>query len=184
MVACSTPVNGKGLLKSAIRSQNPVLFFEHVLLYNIKQPIPTGENLSSLEKAEVVREGKDVTLLTYSRMRHYVIQAARILVSQGYDPEVIDLVSLKPLDMGTIARSIRKTHRAIIVEECMRTGGIGATLRASIMEYLFDELDGPVVCLSSQDVPTPYSGLLEDMTVVQPGQIVQAVKSMCSTDSF
>ena len=86
--------------------------------------------------------------------------------------------------MGTIARSIRKTHRAIIVEECMRTGGIGATLRASIMEHLFDELDGPVICLSSQDVPTPYSGLLEDMTVVQPGQIVQAVKSMCSTDSF
>nr|WKT07800.1 beta subunit of pyruvate dehydrogenase E1 component [Klebsormidium sp. TAA2-JRJ3pt]WKT07801.1 beta subunit of pyruvate dehydrogenase E1 component [Klebsormidium sp. TAA2-JRJ3pt] len=182
MVACSTPLNGKGLLKSAIRSQNPVLFFEHVLLYNIKQPIPSGENLLSLERAEVVREGKDVTIFTYSRMRHYVIQAARILLSQGYDAEVIDLISLKPLDMGTIARSIQKTHRAIIVEECMRTGGIGATLRANIMEYLFDELDGPVVCLSSQDVPTPYSGLLEDMTVVQPGQIVHAVKSMCAKE--
>nr|YP_010933428.1 beta subunit of pyruvate dehydrogenase E1 component [Streptosarcina arenaria]YP_010933452.1 beta subunit of pyruvate dehydrogenase E1 component [Streptosarcina arenaria]WKT08832.1 beta subunit of pyruvate dehydrogenase E1 component [Streptosarcina arenaria]WKT08833.1 beta subunit of pyruvate dehydrogenase E1 component [Streptosarcina arenaria] len=181
MVACSTPYNAKGLLKSAIRSENPVILFEHVLLYNLKEHLPEASYTLSLERAEVVRSGNDVTLLTYSRMRHHVLQAARILVDQGYDPEIIDLISLKPLDMGTIATSIRKTHRAIIVEECMRTGGIGATLRASIMEHLFDELDAPIACLSSQDVPTPYSGILEEMTVIQPSQIVQAVKSMCDS---
>nr|YP_010932376.1 beta subunit of pyruvate dehydrogenase E1 component [Hormidiella parvula]YP_010932400.1 beta subunit of pyruvate dehydrogenase E1 component [Hormidiella parvula]WKT05974.1 beta subunit of pyruvate dehydrogenase E1 component [Hormidiella parvula]WKT05975.1 beta subunit of pyruvate dehydrogenase E1 component [Hormidiella parvula] len=179
MVACSTPYNAKGLLKSAIRSENPVILFEHVLLYNLREDLPEAPYTLSLERAEVVRAGRDVTLLTYSRMRHHVLQAARILVDQGYDPEIIDLISLKPLDMGTIATSIRKTHRALIVEECMRTGGIGATLRASIMEHLFDELDAPIVCLSSQDVPTPYSGILEEMTVIQPSQIVQAVKSLC-----
>nr|YP_010933529.1 beta subunit of pyruvate dehydrogenase E1 component [Streptosarcina costaricana]YP_010933556.1 beta subunit of pyruvate dehydrogenase E1 component [Streptosarcina costaricana]WKT08933.1 beta subunit of pyruvate dehydrogenase E1 component [Streptosarcina costaricana]WKT08934.1 beta subunit of pyruvate dehydrogenase E1 component [Streptosarcina costaricana] len=181
MVACSTPYNAKGLLKSAIRSENPVILFEHVLLYNLREHLPEASYTLSLERAEVVRSGNDVTLLTYSRMRHHVLQAARILVDQGYDPEIIDLISLKPLDMGTIATSIRKTHRAIIVEECMRTGGIGATLRASIMEHLFDELDAPIACLSSQDVPTPYSGILEEMTVIQPSQIVQAVKSMCDS---
>uniref|UniRef100_A0AAU7V9Q4 pyruvate dehydrogenase (acetyl-transferring) n=1 Tax=Streptosarcina moshanensis TaxID=3096259 RepID=A0AAU7V9Q4_9VIRI len=181
MVACSTPYNAKGLLKSAIRSENPVILFEHVLLYNLREHLPEASYTLSLERAEVVRSGNDVTLLTYSRMRHHVLQAAKILVDQGYDPEIIDLISLKPLDMGTIATSIRKTHRAIIVEECMRTGGIGATLRASIMEHLFDELDAPIACLSSQDVPTPYSGILEEMTVIQPSQIVQAVKSMCDS---
>jgi pyruvate dehydrogenase E1 component beta subunit len=178
IVACSTPYNAKGLLKSAIRDPNPVLFFEHVLLYNLKEDIPDSEYLLPLDKAEVVRSGQDVTILTYSRMRHHVLQAVKPLVEQGYDPEVIDLLSLKPLDFETIGNSVQKTHRVIVVEECMRTGGIGAELVASINDRFFDELDGPVVRLSSQDIPTPYNGILENLTIVQPAQIVEAVRQV------
>jgi pyruvate dehydrogenase E1 component beta subunit len=178
IVACSTPYNAKGLLKSAIRDSNPVLFFEHVLLYNLKENLPEAEYLCPLDKAEVVRSGKDVTILTYSRMRHHVVQALKGIEKLGYDPEVIDLISLKPFDFETIGASVRKTHRVIIVEECMRTGGIGAELSASITEQLFDELDAPVMRLSSQDIPTPYNGKLESLTIVQPAQIVDAVQQM------
>ncbi|AFY75576.1 MAG: alpha-ketoacid dehydrogenase subunit beta [Hydrococcus sp. C42_A2020_068] len=178
IVACSTPYNAKGLLKSAIRDDNPVLFFEHVLLYNLKEYLPDREYLVPLDKAEIVRPGKDVTILTYSRMRHHCLQALKQLEKEGYDPEIIDLISLKPFDMETISNSIRKTHRVIIVEECMKTGGIAAELIALINEQLFDELDAPVVRLSSQDIPTPYNGTLERLTIVQPPQIVEAVKNM------
>jgi pyruvate dehydrogenase E1 component beta subunit len=178
IVACSTPYNAKGLLKAAIRDPNPVLFFEHVLLYNLKEELPDQEYVLPLNKAEVVRSGKDVTILTYSRMRHHVLQAAKTLTDQGYDPEIIDLISLKPLDFETIGASIRKTHRVIVVEECMRTGGIGAEIVASINDRLFDELDAPVVRLSSQDIPTPYNGMLESLTIVQPPQIVEAVQQI------
>jgi pyruvate dehydrogenase E1 component beta subunit len=178
IVACSTPYNAKGLLKSAIRDDNPVLFFEHVLLYNLKENLPEQEYLLPLDKAEVVRQGNDVTILTYSRMRHHCLQALKQLEQEGYDPELIDLISLKPLDLNTIGESIRKTHRVIIVEECMKTGGIAAELTARINEQFFDELDGPVVRLSSQDIPTPYNGTLERLTIVQPQQIVEAVQKV------
>jgi pyruvate dehydrogenase E1 component beta subunit len=178
IVACSTPYNAKGLLKSAIRDDNPVLFFEHVLLYNLKEDLPETEYLVPLDKAEIVRSGKDVTILTYSRMRHHVMQGVPTLVKEGYDPEVIDLISLKPLDMETIGASIRKTHKVIIVEECMKTGGIGAELIASISDRYFDELDAPVLRLSSQDIPTPYNGNLEKLTIVQTPQIIEAVQKM------
>lgn len=178
IVACSTPHNAKGLLKSAIRDKNPVLFFEHVLLYNLKEDLPTDEYLVPLDKADVVRPGKDVTILTYSRMRHHVLQAVKGIEAQGFDPEVIDLISLKPIDYDTIGASLRKTHKVIIVEECMRTGGIAAEIIASINDRFFDELDAPVMRLSSQDIPTPYNGRLESLTIVQPKQIVEAVEKM------
>lgn len=178
IVACSTPYNAKGLIKSAIRSENPILFFEHVLLYNIKENIPEKEYLVPLEKAELVRSGNQITILTYSRMRYHVLQATKTLIEKGYDPEIIDIISLKPLDMGTISTSLRKTHKALIVEECMKTGGIGTTLKSAILESLFDFLDAPIMSLSSQDVPTPYNGFLEDLTVIQPSQIVEAAERM------
>lgn len=178
IVACSTPYNAKGLLKSAICDDNPVLFFEHVLLYNLKEDLPEGEYWLPLDKAEIVRPGKDVTILTYSRMRHHALQALKSLEEKGLDPEIIDLISLKPLDMETVAESVRKTHRVVIVEECMRTGGIGAELTARINDELFDELDAPVVRLSSQDIPTPYNGTLERYTIVQPQDIIAAVEDM------
>jgi pyruvate dehydrogenase E1 component beta subunit len=106
------------------------------------------------------------------------MQAMKTLEKEGYDAEVIDLLSLKPLDLETIGESIRKTHRVIIVEECMRTGGIGAELTASINDLFFDELDAPVLRMSSQDIPTPYNGTLEALTIVQPPQIVEAVRNM------
>lgn len=179
MVACSTPYNAKGLMKAAIRSDNPVILFEHVLLYNLKERIPDEEYVLNLEEAEMVRPGEHVTILTYSRMRYHVMQAAKTLVNKGYDPEVIDIRSLKPFDLHTIGNSIKKTHRVLIVEECMRTGGIGASLTAAITENFHDYLDAPIVCLSSQDVPTPYAGTLEEVTVVQPPQIVAAVEQLC-----
>ena len=178
IVACSTAYNAKGLLKAAIRDENPVLFFEHVLLYNLKDDLPEEDYIVPLDKAEMVREGKDVTILTYSRMRHHCTQAAKTLVDQGYDPEIIDLISLKPFDLEAIAKSVKKTHRVIVVEECMKTGGIGAELVALINDELFDELDAPVLRMSSQDIPTPYNGVLESMTIIQPKQIVEAVQKM------
>nr|YP_010199002.1 pyruvate dehydrogenase E1 component beta subunit [Hydropuntia urvillei]UAD88451.1 pyruvate dehydrogenase E1 component beta subunit [Hydropuntia urvillei] len=176
IVACSTPYNAKGLLKSAIRDNNPVIFFEHVLLYNLKAELPDYEYFLPLDKAELVRSGLDVTILTYSRMRHHVIQAVEELVISGYNPEVIDLISLKPLDITTISKSLMKTHKLIIVEECMRTGGIGAEIIAQINDNYFDFLDAPIIRLSSQDIPTPYNGKLEKATVIHPKQIVEAVK--------
>nr|YP_010338337.1 pyruvate dehydrogenase E1 component beta subunit [Bangia atropurpurea]UNJ18287.1 pyruvate dehydrogenase E1 component beta subunit [Bangia atropurpurea] len=184
IVACSTPYNAKGLLKSAIRDNNPVVFFEHVLLYNLQEEIPDDEYLLPLNKAEIVRKGKDITILTYSRMRHHVIQALPTLLENGYDPEVLDLISLKPLDIDSISVSVKKTHRVLIVEECMKTAGIGAELIAQINEYLFDELDAPVVRLSSQDIPTPYNGSLEQATVIQPDQIINAVKNLMNSSKM
>jgi pyruvate dehydrogenase E1 component beta subunit len=181
IVACSTPRNAKGLLKAAIRDDNPVLFFEHVLLYNLKEELPEGDYICPLDKAEIVRPGKDVTILTYSRMRYHVVQALKALEAEGYDPEVIDLISLKPLDMETIGTSVRKTHKVIIVEEGMRSGSIGASIIAEINDQLFDELDAPVIRLASQDIPTPYNGNLERLTIVQPEQIVAAVRDMMAS---
>jgi pyruvate dehydrogenase E1 component beta subunit len=178
MVACSTPYNAKGLLKSAIRNDNPIIFFEHVLLYNLKEDIPDEEYLLPLDKAEIVREGSDVTILTYSRMRYHVLKAVDTLVERGYDPEVIDLISLKPLDMETIAASLRKTHRIIIVEEGMRCASIGSEIIASVNDNFFDELDAPIVRLAALDVPTPYNGTLENLTIPQPEDVVAAVEEL------
>ncbi len=173
IVACSTPTNAKGLMKAAIRDDNPVLFFEHVLLYNLSEKLPEDDYICALDQADLVKEGKDITILTYSRMRHHCLKAVQQLQEQDIDAELIDLISLKPFDMETIARSIRKTHRVIIVEECMKTGGIGAELIALITEQCFDDLDSRPVRLSSQDIPTPYNGKLENLTIIQPHQIVE-----------
>ena len=178
IVAVSTPTNAKGLMKAAIRDNNPVLFFEHVLLYNLSEDIPEGDYICALDQAEIVRPGKDVTILTYSRMRHHCLKAVDQLTEAGVDVELIDLVSLKPFDMATISASIRKTHRVLIVEECMKTGGIGAELMALITENCFDELDVRPMRLSSQDIPTPYNGVLENLTIIQPSQIVAAAKAL------
>nr|YP_009296574.1 pyruvate dehydrogenase E1 component beta subunit [Apophlaea sinclairii]AOM65714.1 pyruvate dehydrogenase E1 component beta subunit [Apophlaea sinclairii] len=178
IVACSTPYNAKGLLKSAIREDNPVIFFEHVLLYNLEQKLPNKEYFLPLDKAEIIRLGTDVTILTYSRMRYHVLQAVNILTKEGYDPEVVDLISLKPIDIKAIVKSVSKTHKVIIVEECVKTGGIGAEIIAQINELCFEELDSPVVRLSSEDIPTPYNGRLEQATIIHPHHIVQSVKML------
>nr|YP_010619676.1 Pyruvate dehydrogenase E1 component, beta subunit [Tayloriella tenebrosa]WAX03689.1 Pyruvate dehydrogenase E1 component, beta subunit [Tayloriella tenebrosa] len=180
IVACSTPYNAKGLLKSAIRDNNPVIFFEHVLLYNLQDHIPQHEYFIPLDKVELVRPGTDITIVTYSRMRYHVLQATDTLVEQGYDPEIIDLISLKPIDIDSIIESLKKTHRLLIVEECMRTGGIAAEIIAQVNDNYFDLLDSPIIRLSSQDIPTPYNGTLEKATVVQPQQIIEAVYRLLS----
>ncbi|TGG93825.1 MAG: alpha-ketoacid dehydrogenase subunit beta, partial [Aphanocapsa feldmannii 277cV] len=178
IVACSTPTNAKGLMKAAIRDNNPVLFFEHVLLYNLSETLPQGDYTCALDHAERVRPGGDITILTYSRMRHHCLKAVELLEAEGFDPELIDLISLKPFDMATIVGSIRRTHRVVIVEECMKTGGIGAELVALINEHCFDELDCRPVRLSSQDIPTPYNGTLENLTIIQPHQVVDTCRDL------
>ncbi len=181
IVACSTPTNAKGLMKAAIRDNNPVLFFEHVLLYNLTEELPEGDYLCALDQADLVREGKDITILTYSRMRHHCLKAVELLEKKNIDVELIDLISLKPFDMETISRSIKKTNRVIIVEECMKTGGIGAELIALINENCFDDLDCRPIRLSSQDIPTPYNGQLENLTIIQPHQIVETAEKIINT---
>nr|QCI08894.1 Pyruvate dehydrogenase E1 component beta subunit [Wrangelia sp.] len=181
IVACSTPYNAKGLLKSAIRDDNPVILFEHVLLYNLKEELPEYEYVVPLDKAEIVKEGKDVTIVTYSRMRHHVLQAVDTLEQEGYNCEVIDLISLKPIDLNTIVMSLKKTHHLIIVEECMKTGGIAAEIIAQINDDYFDLLDAPIVRLSSQDIPTPYNGNLEKATVIYPHQIIESVRILLNS---
>ena len=178
LVAVSTPRNAKALLKAAIRSDNPIIFFEHVLLYNIKGEVGDKDEVQCLERAEVVREGTDVSIFCYSRMRYVVMQAVAQLEKEGYNPEVIDLISLKPFDMETISKSVKKTRKCIIVEECMKTGGIGASLSAVINESLFDDLDHQVVRLSSQDVPTSYAFELESATIVQPQAVEETVRNV------
>eukprot|EP00466_Bigelowiella_natans_P012511 jgi/Bigna1/46633/estExt_Genewise1.C_60072 len=174
LVAVSTPRNAKALLKAAIRSDNPVVFFEHVLLYNLKDEVGGPDEVQSLEKAEMVKEGKDITILTYGRMRYTVMEAVKTLQAKGYDPEVIDLISLKPFDLHTIKNSISKTNKAIIVEECMLTGGIGASLSAEIHKRFFDLLD-------HNDVPTAFALELEAATIVQPEQVVDAVEKVMTS---
>ena len=181
IVACSTPYNAKGLLKTAIRDDNPVIFFEHVLLYNLQADLPNNEYFLPLDKAEIVRHGHQVTVITYSRMRYHVLQAADVLMREGYSIEIIDLISLKPIDISTVITSIKKTHKVVIVEECMKTGGIAAELIAQINEMCFDDLDAPVIRLSSQDIPTPYNGKLEKATVIHPPQIIEAIKNLVHT---
>nr|YP_009295311.1 pyruvate dehydrogenase E1 component beta subunit [Dasya binghamiae]AOH77323.1 pyruvate dehydrogenase E1 component beta subunit [Dasya binghamiae] len=178
MVACSTPYNAKGLLKSAIRDNNPVILFEHVLLYNLKDSIPDNEYFLPLDKVELVREGKDLTIVTYSRMRHHVMEAVDLLVKEGYNPEVLDLISLKPIDIQSIVLSLQKTNKLLIVEECMKTGGLGAEIIAQINDNYFDLLDAPIIRLSSQDIPTPYNGNLEKVTIIHPQQIINSVRML------
>nr|AZL88066.1 OdpB [Harveyella mirabilis] len=180
IVACSTPYNAKGLLKSAIRDNNPVILFEHVLLYNLKDHVPNQEYLISLDKAEFVRKGSDVTIVTYSRMRYHVMEAVNILLDYDYDPEVIDLISLKPIDIESILSSLKRTHYLVIVEECTKTGGIGAEIIAQINDHYFDLLDAPVLRLSSQDIPTPYNGQLEQASIIYPKEIVDSIRLLLS----
>ncbi len=179
IIAPATPRDAKGLLKAAIRDNNTVLFFEHVLLYNLKEEIEDTEDLViPIGKANLLREGTDVTILTYSRQVHHCLQAMKTLEEEGYDPELIDLRTLKPLDLEMIGASVCKTHRLLIVEEDYKTAGIGSEIMALVNEHFFDQLDAPMVRLASKDIPTPYNGRMEAATIPQVADIIQAVKSL------
>ncbi|WP_287127566.1 pyruvate dehydrogenase complex E1 component subunit beta [Candidatus Cyanaurora vandensis] len=179
IIAPATPLDAKGLLKSAIRDNNTVLFFEHVLLYNLKEEIPDGvDYIVPIGKANRLREGQDLTILTYSRQVHHCLSAVKTLVNEGYDPELIDLRTLKPLDLEMICESVHKTHRVLIVEEDYKTGGIGGEIIALLNEHCFDDLDAPPVRLASRDIPTPYNGRMEAATIPQVADILQAVKHL------
>lgn len=176
VVCPSSAADAKALIKSAIRDDDPVIFLEHKLLYAMKDEVPDGENTIPLGQAAVKRQGKDATILTWSRQVFFALEAAEELAQQGIDVEVIDLRTLVPLDWETIATSVCKTHNVLVVEEGVKRGGIGAELGSQITEELFDELDGPVTRVAGLNVVSPFSPPLEDAVFPHKADIVNAVK--------
>ncbi len=176
IVAPSNAYDAKGLLKSAIRNNNPVLFLENELSYGEKMEIPTEEYLVPIGKAKVVLEGSHITLVSHSRMVRLCEQAAGVMAKRGVRVEVIDLRTVKPLDMTTIADSIRKTHRCVLVEEGHIYAGICAEVMAQIMEHCFDDLDAPVRRVAQRETPMPYSKILERETLPTVERIVQTIE--------
>lgn len=177
VVAPSNAYDAKGLLKSSIRSNNPVLFLESELAYGYKMEIPTEEFLVPIGKARVVKEGSDVTLISHSRMVTLCEEAAHALAEEGISVELIDLRTIRPLDIETIARSIKKTHRAVLVEEGHLFAGITAEVGFSIMETCFDDLDAPLIRVAQRDTPMPYSKVLEKETMPTVPKIIAAIKA-------
>jgi pyruvate dehydrogenase E1 component beta subunit len=173
----STPADAKGLLKTAIREDNPVIFIEHEYLYGQRGDVPeNGDSLARFGEAAVRREGADVTIVGISRMAVTAERAAEQLAGEhGVEAEVIDPRTLRPLDLDTILRSVRKTNRCVIVEEGWPHGGVGANLAALVQEQAFDWLDAPVGRVTSADVPMPYSKPLEQIAFPHEPQVVDAV---------
>ena len=176
VVMPSTPYDAKGLLKSAVRDNNPVIFIEHKLLYNTKGEVPEGDYVIPLGKADVKREGSDVTIITWSRCVEFSLQAAAELARQGIQAEVIDLRSLKPLDEEAILTSVEKTGRVVIVHEACKNSGFGAEITAIINEKAFDSLDAPVERVTGLDVPMPFNPRLEAMAIPDAQKIIKSVK--------
>jgi len=180
VVAPSTAADYKGLLKAAIRDPNPVIFLEHEMMYGQYGEVPKLDDyVVPIGKARVAREGKDVTLISWSHGMTYALKAAEELAKDGIDAEVIDLRTLRPLDTETIVASVKKTGRAVAVEEGWQQNGVGAELAARIMEHAFDYLDAPVKRVSGKDVPMPYAANLEKLALPSVAEVVEAAKAVC-----
>ncbi|MBU5335759.1 alpha-ketoacid dehydrogenase subunit beta [Intestinibacter bartlettii] len=179
VVAPSTPADAKGLLKAAIRDNNPVIFYENKLLYNTTGLVPTEDYIIELGKANVRRTGSDITLITYGRMLERCEMAAEALKDENIDVEIIDLRTLYPMDKDTIIESVCKTGRALIVHEASKTGGLGGEISASIVESkAFDYLKAPVKRLAGKDVPIPYNPKLEAAVVPNTNEIIDTIKEL------
>ena len=178
VVMPSTPADAKGLLASAIRDDNPVIFIEHKLLYRTKGEVPTGEHLVPLGVADVKRRGNDLTIVTWSREVLFSLEAALKLEGQGIDAEVIDVRTLVPLDREAVLGSVRKTHRLLVVHEAIKRGGYGAEIAAMVAEEAFDDLDAPPRRLAGVETPIPYAQHLERDVVPQVDDIVAAAKAL------
>ncbi len=175
VVAPSDPYDARGLFQSALADPNPVIYVEHSLLYTLKGEVPEEDYTVPIGLADVKRKGSDVTIVGYSRMFQVALNAAETLAGEGIDAEVIDLRSLRPLDTGTVIESIKKTNRAVVVEEGWRSMGIGAEVVASVQEEALEYLDGPIQRVSGADAPTPYSRPLELATIPNETKIIDAV---------
>ncbi len=180
VVMPATPYDSKGLLKTAIRDENPVMFIENARLYGVKGQVPDEEYTLPIGVSDVKRQGKDVTIVTYSRMLYVSLAAAEELAKDGIECEVIDMRTLRPLDMGPVYESVHKTHRAIIVEEDWLTAGMGAEIAARITHDQFDDLDAPVERLAQIEVPMPYAKNLEALMFPDEKQVISKVKEMLS----
>ena len=176
IICPTTPADAKGLLKSAIRSDNPILFCEHKQLYQTKGEVPEGDYTIPIGVADVKREGKDVTVIAVGLMVRRALEAAEMLEKEGISVEVIDPRTLVPFDKETTFNSIRKTHHVVIAEESNKTAGIGAELAAMIQEEMYDELDGPISRVAALDIPMPYNITLEKHVIPDAAKIAQAVR--------
>lgn len=178
VVAPVTPADAKGLLKAAIRDPQPVIFLEHKLLYNLRGEVPDGDELVPIGKARTVRAGNDVSIFATSKMVIEAEAAARLLEKDGIDAEVIDLRTLRPLDLASIKESIAKTHHAVVVNEGWTFCGYAAELSATIMDHCFDDLDAPVARVALPDMPIPYSEPLEVAMIPNAGRIADAARKV------
>jgi pyruvate/2-oxoglutarate/acetoin dehydrogenase E1 component len=177
VVAPATAYDAKGLIKSAIRDNDPVLFFEHKGLYRrIKEDLPAGEYTVPIGKAKVVREGKDLSIVTYGAMVWTALEAADQLAGEGISAEVVDLRTLLPLDRETVCASVKKTSKALLLHEDTRTGGMAGELAATITESVFEYLDGPIVRVTAPDTPVPYSPPLEEAFLPNSGKVVEKAR--------
>lgn len=183
VVMPSTPYDAKGLLKSAVREDDPVIFIEHKGLYQTKGDVPEEEYLIPLGKADVKRFGNDVTIITYSKTVLTALEAAERLAEQGIEAEILDLRSLVPLDLEGIARSVRKTGRVIVAHEACRRSGFGAEVAAEVSEKLFDELDAPVLRVCGADIPVPNATVPELESAPTVEKLVEAAKTICGGGS-
>jgi pyruvate dehydrogenase E1 component beta subunit len=180
VIAPWTAADAKGLLKAAIRDPNPVVFLEHELLYGKSFPVPElDDHILPIGKARVVRPGADVTIVSYSRGMEFSMEAAEALSSEGIEAEVIDLRTIRPLDLETVLTSVRKTNRIVTVEEAWRVCGIGAEIAASVQEHAFEYLDAPVLRVTQEDVPLPYAANLEALSMPSTRKVVDAVRKVC-----
>lgn len=178
IVIPSNPADAKGLLKSAIRSNDPVMYFEHKALFSQVGEVPEGEYFTPIGKANILREGRDVTLISYSSMVNKALAAAEALAKDGISAEVLDLRTIFPFDREAIAESVTKTHRVLVVHEAPKIGGVGAEITSFICEYLMDELDAPPIRLGLKHVPIPFSPPLENFVAPKVEDIVAAVKRL------
>jgi len=178
VVSPSTPEDAKGLLKSAIRSDDPILFIESATLYQSRGEVTEGENLIPIGKSKIQRPGKDVTIVSYSKMLETSMKAADQLAQEGIDVEIVDLRTLRPLDMELVLESFKKTNRAVIVEEGWRSYGVGAEVSARIYEEAFDYVDAPIQRVAQKEVPLPYNRDLEQLALPQVEDVVKAVKEV------
>jgi pyruvate dehydrogenase E1 component beta subunit len=180
VVAPWSGADAKGLLKAAIRDLNPVIVLENEILYGQHFEVPTDpEFVLPIGRAKIERSGKDVTITAYSRMVNVALEAARLLEAEGIDAEVINLRSLRPLDVDTIISSMKKTNRFVSVEEGWPVASVGSEMAALAMEHAFDYLDAPVTRVCGVDVPMPYAANLEKLALPQPDWVVQAAKAVC-----
>ena len=178
VVSPGTPYDAKGMLKAAIRSDDPVFFIEHHTLYQERGEVPDEEYLVPLDKADIKREGSDVTIVTYAQGLSVSMKAAEMLAKEGIEAEVVDLRCLQPLDMEPAIQSFKKTFRAVVVEEGHGTFGIGAEVVAQLQEHAFDYIDAPIKRVAQKQVPLPYSRELEQSALINPEQVVAAVKEV------
>jgi pyruvate/2-oxoglutarate/acetoin dehydrogenase E1 component len=175
VVAPATPHDARWMLPSALADPNPVIIFEHSGLYNESGPVDPAAGPASLDRAEVRRPGDDVTIVASAGMVPKAMRAAEELAGRSIAAEVVDLRSLRPLDLDTLATSVDRTHRAVVLDEGWRTGGLNGELAASITERCFWTLDAPVVRLAAREVPVPYAKHLEEATIPQVADVVEAV---------